>query len=737
MGAFEELKRRNVFRVAAAYVVVAWLIVQIADVFLGNVGAPEWVIRTLFLVLSIGFVFALVFSWAYELTPDGLKRESEVASDDSIKHVTAKRLDYVTIVAAVGVAAIFFWQQFSSGPSGTETAVTAGTGSAASVEGGTAAGSSMTIAVLPFVNMSAEQENEYFSDGVSEELLNTLIRVEGLQVASRTSAFSFKDRDVDIPTIAERLKVAFIVEGSVRRSGSQVRITAQLIDVQSDRHLWSESYTRELGDVFAIQDEIAAAIADSLELTLLGEEAGRRTDDIEAHDLYLLGRHEFHRRSPQSLRRAIDLFTRAIAIDPDYALAYSGLADSYSLIIEYGDYEPEAAVEAAEANARTAIGLAPELAEAHASLGLSLAVQGLTQDSIEHYQRAIELNPDYSMAHMWLGNAIRSEPLSALAAFREAERVDPLHPLIAENIGSTLALLGRFDEAETHFDQALLDHPDTLILYFSRWQMEFERGRFDEAYRFARRAISVDPESPFALQAIAYSEMDIGNFDRAEAWIDRFLAAAPEHNEQTWLRFSLMESRKEYAIALDYLESRRREVSPQLRPFIDLNQGVMYNLTGNSEAALRSLEGISEDQTGTMRYLFVLSQKALAQYDLDMHADAVATIDEAFDVLQSLRDRGLEQGWLYSLEGVLLAIRGEFDDAVDAVQTSFDLGWRNVYGFSIYWVHDRLLGDDPRYREIRRSTYDDVRRMQQEINTEIEACRSDPEGCTLAPIDDV
>ncbi|MDJ0910650.1 MAG: tetratricopeptide repeat protein [Woeseiaceae bacterium] len=721
MGAFEELKRRNVFRVAAAYVVVSWLIVQIADVFLGNIGAPDWVIQTLFLVLSIGLVFALVFSWAYEITPEGIRKESEVEHDASSKQIASRRLDYVTIVAAAGVAGMFVWQQLSQ--PGT-TVISNG-------------GADNTIAVLPFVNMSPQAENEYFSDGISEELLNTLVRVEGLQVASRTSAFSFKGRDVDIPTIAERLKVAHIVEGSVRRSGSQVRITAQLIDVRSDRHLWSESYTRELSDVFAIQDEIAAAIADSLELTLLGEEAGRRTDDIEAHDLYLLGRHEFHQRTPQSLLRAIDLFERAIAIDPEYALAYSGLADTFSLIVAYGDYDPQTALEAAESNARKAIELAPELAEAHASLGLSLAVQALGQDGIPHYQRAIELNPDYSMAHMWLGNAIREEPLSALAAFREAERVDPLHPLIAENIGQTLAWLGRFDEAEAHFDQALRDHPNTMILYYSRWQMEFERGRLDEAYRFARRAIAVDPNSPYALQAIAFSEMDIGNFDRAEAWIERFLAAAPEHNDQTWLRISLLESRQDYAAAIDYLESRRQIMSPLLHPFIDMNQGVMHNLMGNSEAALRSLEAVSEDQMGDMRYVFAVSQRALAQHDLGMQDDALATTDEAFEILQRLRDGGHAQGWLYDLEGALLAIRGDIDGAVNAVQTSFDLGWRNVYGFSAYWMLDRLIGDDPRYQEIRRMIYDDVRRMQQEINAEVEACRADSDACSLAAIDDV
>ncbi len=728
VGAFEELKRRNVFRVAAAYVVVSWLIVQIADVVLGNIGAPDWVIQTLFLILGIGFVLAIVFSWAYELTPEGIKRESDVEHDKSITHHTAKRLNYVTIAAAIAVAGMFVWQQFGDA----ESAQTGqGVAATSSTDG------QKTIAVLPFLNMSSEAENEYFSDGISEELLNTLVRIDGLQVASRTSAFSFKDADLDIPTIASRLNVDHIVEGSVRRAGTEVRITAQLIDVASDRHLWSESYTRELSDVFAIQDEIAQAIADALELTLLGVNAGRRTDNIEAHDLYLLGRHEFHQRTGESLSRAIDLFEQAIAIDPDYALAYSGLADTYSLIFQYGDFDPLVAFERAEKNARKAIELAPELAEAHASLGLSLATQSLISEAREHYRHAIELNPDYSMAHMWLGNALRNRPAEALEAFRAAERVDPLHPVIAENIGDMLADLGRFEEAAAHYDRAILNHPDTVVLYFSRSGIEFDRGRLDEAYRFSRRALAIEPDSPYALQAIAYAEMDIGNFDRAERWIARFLEAAPDHPEQTWLRFSLMESRGEFAAIIDYLERRRAEVIPTIRPFIDLSMASVELRLGRPEAALPLLEEITREQAGVVTYLFVLNLTALAEHELGLGEDAIETADSGFELVRELRDLGHNQSWLYEQEAIFYAIRGQIDDALAAMRSAFELGSRNIYGFSAFWVNDRLLGDDPRYQAIRKQIYDDVERMQREINAEIDACRNESEECTLASIDDV
>ncbi len=585
--------------------------------------------------------------------------------------------------------------------------------------------------------MSADEDNEYFSDGISEELLNTLVRIDGLQVASRTSAFSFKNQDVDIPTIASRLNVDHIVDGSVRRAGSQVRITAQLVDVSSDRQLWSESYTRELSDIFAIQDEIAQSIADALELTLLGEGAGRRTEDIEAHDLYLLGRFEFHKRTPESLSRAIGLFEEAIEKDPEYALAYSGLADTYSLIFQYGDFDPLVAFERAEKNARKAIELAPDLAEAHASLGLSLATQQLVPEAREHYRRAIEINPDYSMALMWLGTTLWNRPLEALELFRDAERVDPLHPLIAENIGNMLSVLGRYDEAAEHFDQAIADNPDVVVILFTRSVMEFNRGRFDEAYRYSRRSYALDPSSPLAIQSMTYAEMDVGNLDRAERWIERFVEAAPDHPEQTWLRFTLMESRNEMAAAIDYLQQRRSQVIPQIRPFIDMSIAAAEIRLGNPEAALEVLRGVALEQVGPARYLFVLNQTALAEHELGLGDAVERTTDRAFEILQELRDQGHNQSWLYEHEAVYHATRGQIDEAIEAIRSAFEGGSRNVYGFSIFWVHDRLLGDDPRYQEIRRFVDEDIERMQREINAEIEVCKSAPDDCVLAEIDDV
>lgn len=718
MGTFTELKRRNVFRVGAAYVVAAWLIAQIADIVLNNIGSPPWVIKSLFLILGIGFVVAIVVAWAYELTPEGVKRERDVIRDESITHITAKKLDYVTLVAALGVAALIIWQQLSPASNGNVT-------------------NEKTIAVLPFLNLSAEEDNEYFSDGISEELLNVLVRVEGLQVASRTSAFSFKGKDVDIPTMAAALRVNNIVEGSVRRSGDQVRITAQLIDVNSDRHLWSETYTRELSDVFAIQDEIAEAIADALQLTLLGAPDGRKTDDIQAHDLYLLGRHHFHLRSPESLVRAIDLFEQSIAADPDFALAYSGLADAYSLVFQYGDYDPRVAIPKAEKNARKAVELAPELAEAHASLGLILAVQNLLVEARQEYRRAIELNPDYSMAHMWLGTSLGDYPRDALEVFRAAEKVDPLHPIIAENIGSSLSSAGLFDEGAEHLARAIANNPDTVVLYVTRAHLEFTRGDLAEAYRLSRQALSIDPTSSYALATITHSDMDLGNLDKAQAWVDRFEKTAPD---SIWLfdvMFALQESRGNFEAMLKIVEQRKAGVGPGRLPFMHMVHAAVELRLEDPQSALALLEQVGRNEVGPTTYVGVLHLTAYAQQQLGRNEESIETARRGLQLVKDVREAGWNQPWISEHEAVLYAVLGQTDEAIERLQAAHDQGLRNVYGFSLIFLHDELLGDDPRYQEIRAKIFADVARQQQEIAAEISQCEEQPAECTLAAIDGV
>lgn len=386
MSLFEELKRRNVFRVGIAYVVASWLLVQVADLALDVIGADDWLLRAVVILLALGFIPVVIFAWAFELTPEGLKRESQVNRNESITNVTAKKLDFVTIgllmgaIAVVAVDRMLPESQKDSEPFSQVSQSAADLGAIDEQEADKKAPaaskvSEKSIAVLPFVNMSSDPEQEYFSDGISEEILNALAKVTELKVAGRTSSFAFKGENQDLRKVGEALGVKNILEGSVRKSGTKVRITAQLIQVEDGFHLWSESYDRELTDVFEIQDEIASAILEQLKAHLLADQqllvVATRADS-QAYDLYLLAKQRIYERTRPALESANELLDRALNIDPDYAPAYAqrGIATLLLSDRNYGKIPREQAGNQAKVYIDRALQLDPNQEEALAASGL-------------------------------------------------------------------------------------------------------------------------------------------------------------------------------------------------------------------------------------------------------------------------------------------------------------------------------------------------------------------------------
>jgi TolB-like protein len=372
MSLFAELKRRNVFRVAFGYVVSSWLLAQVADLVLENIGSPDWVMQSIMLVLALGFPVAVFYAWAFEVTPEGIKREAEVDRAQSITHVTSRKLDRAITATLIVALGYFIWESrfreageqtgtgaasdpltvqltqdtekesepFLSAESATRKTEQKSALSPAPGQADEDVVQKQSVAVLPFINMSDDPENEYFSDGISEELLNVLVRVEGLRVPSRTSSFTFKGSNKKVTEIGRDLKVDHILEGSVRKANDRIRVTAQLIDVKTDTHLWSETYTRRVDDIFAVQDEIAQAIVDALKITLTGADrktlTRRSTNNVEAYNKYLLGRHMWNQRSPESLLASTKPLREAVELDSEYDQAWAALADAYALIPEYG-----------------------------------------------------------------------------------------------------------------------------------------------------------------------------------------------------------------------------------------------------------------------------------------------------------------------------------------------------------------------------------------------------------------
>ena len=450
---FAELKRRNVYKVAIAYGVVAWLLMQIASQIFPFFEIPNWAVRLVVLLLIIGFPVALILAWAFELTPEGLKR-TEFADELPKKSARSRAWFYVVVIAGAISVGLFFVGRYT----------------AQNKQGGPAEVVTKSIAVLPFENLSHDPDNAFFADGIQEEILTRLSKIADLKVISRTSTQRFKSTPDNLLEIARQLGVANILEGSVQRSADQVRVNVQLIKAATDAHLWADTFDRKLTDVFAVESEIARAVADTLQAKLSGAEqsaiAARPTENSEAHELYLRGRYFFGKRGADNLKRAIDYFNQAIAKDPNYAPAYAGIADSYAILSESPHESRADALNKARVAAEKALALDNKLAEAHVSRGL-LFVEDLNLKAAEQeYQRAIELNPNYAFAHYLFGFDVLT-PLGdfdhAISEMNRAVELDPFSGIINANLGWCYLCARRYPEAVAQFRKAAELDPNSSM----------------------------------------------------------------------------------------------------------------------------------------------------------------------------------------------------------------------------------------------------------------------------------
>jgi TolB-like protein/Tfp pilus assembly protein PilF len=556
MSLYNELKRRNVFRVAIAYLAGAWLLIEVAGTLFPAFGVPDWAVRFVVIVLALGILPALIISWAYELTPEGLKREKDVIRDTSITHVTAKRLDGITIgliiVALTFILADRFWlsPRFAEQSIAPVEAVTGHeqTSEPESIEPQYPPNS---IAVLPFVNMSDDAANEYFSDGISEELLNLLAKIPELRVTSRSSAFAFKGEKINIPVLAEKLNVTHVLEGSVRKAGNQVRITAQLIEARSDTHLWSETYDRQLDDIFAIQDEIAATVVEQLKITLLGAAPKAKETDPAAYALYLQGRHLRQQRTAEGYEQALAMLQQALAIDPDYAEAWSELGYVYTFQVNMGLRPIKEGYELAREAANKALAIDPDYALAHARLGMIVSEnENDLTTAARHIEHALQLEPVNTSiiraaANLlaWLGRLDEALALSEFVVSR-----DPVNPDGHFNLGWLHTHAGRWDEAITSLRTAMTLSPGlsmaqyfigTALLHKGEPQAALEAMQLEDSawgrigLPMAYHALGKKDESDAALTAlieqdeqsmaynIAYVLAYLGETDRAFEWLDK------------------------------------------------------------------------------------------------------------------------------------------------------------------------------------------------------------------------
>jgi TolB-like protein/Tfp pilus assembly protein PilF len=430
-----ELRRRNVIRMAGLYLVGAWLVVQVSATLLPVFEAPTWVMKAVVALVSIGFFVALVVAWAFELTPEGLRRDADVPANRSIAPQTARRMDRLLLAVMALALAYFAFDKFVLAPARTDAVVATPTAAAAKTAGNAATAHPKSIAVLAFANMSADTDNEYFSDGVAEEILNALAKVDDLKVAGRTASFYFKGRNEPLATIGATLGVAHVLEGSVRKQGARLRITAKLLRVDDGVELWSQSFDGTDADIFALQDNIARQVASELKVAL---DAGQRdrlvqtgTADPEAYQLYLQATSIFNRRDRTRFRDAIAVLQRAVKLDPHYARAFARLASLHVVLASYTDADLPQAHAQVMRYAEAALALDPDTAEAWAARGASLAKFADTQvASRDAFEQAMRIDPDDPNASFWFGLNLLTTGYrrQGTAQIEHALALDPMLP---------------------------------------------------------------------------------------------------------------------------------------------------------------------------------------------------------------------------------------------------------------------------------------------------------------------
>ena len=543
---FAELKRRNVYKVAVAYAVVAWLLIQAASILFPTFEAPPWVMKIFVAIILLGFPAALVLSWAFEITPEGIKLESEVAPNESMTRKTGRKIVAITAVLAVIAAGLFVFQYVRSK-------------SATSVSAETPIVTGKSIAVLPFDNLSRDPDNAYFCEGVQDEILTRLAKVADLKVISRTSTQHFKSAPDNLPQIARQLGVAHIVEGSVQKSNDKVRVNVQLINAMTDAHLWAETYDRKLTDIFTVESEIAKTIADTLQARLTGSEknsiAKTPTVDPEAYELYLRGKFFAEKRTGADLRKSIEYYDQAIAKDPNYPLAYVGLADSHLLLTAYGTLSPKEAASPGRAALKKALELDDSLAQAHATSGLLATVELDLKRGISELERAIQLNPNYATAHHWIAlplTAVGQSDRGILEGKRAIE-LDPLYLIINADLCWVYFNGRHYDEAEAQARKTLeMDTRFYVAHYYLGEAFQF-KGKLADAIAEFQKAFESNND-PFSLAMLGQAYARQGKTGEAKKVLARLREQAKSQYISPYAFAVVLTALGDKAHAIDELE---------------------------------------------------------------------------------------------------------------------------------------------------------------------------------------
>jgi TolB-like protein/Flp pilus assembly protein TadD len=714
-----ELNRRKVLRTVGAYAVSVFVVLQLMDAAVDPLRLPDWLPTLVVIVLILGFPLVFILAWQFDITPEGVKK----TRTDSLLSGTQNTLLFsMMMLGMVGLGYGFYGYYSSVFISGDTTE----TQSLASQQREFVAPEN-SIAVLPFADLSEDSSQAYFSDGIAEEILNVLAKIKGLHVAARTSSFAFRTPDKDIREIGRLLNVSTVLEGSIRKSGDRIRLTAQLINVEDGYHIWSNSYDRELDDVFAIQDEVASAIATALVDSFAGleQKPTSRTHDLAAFEAYRTGRLHWWRRSPDELQKAITLFASALEHDASFAPAYAAMADSWLLLAMYGNLTNMKATERAMPMIEKALEIDPESAEAFAALGLARWQIGQMDAGESALRQALKLNDDYIPAYLWLGGMLGELGRLPEQAqiLQQAMAIDPLNELLAINFAGNLTARGDYEAGKDLLKDLVSLRPDsaTLLRIISNYALE--SGELVDAWRYARRAYDLEPESPVVIKALAAAWESVGVIDKAEELLLEGLDIA---NDNSSLRFSyffllLREGRLEKAERLvqEQYGDSPDDLPQQLRQYYYFQKSMIGMVAGDKQTAMNLLEEtIDEDseQSWNGQQIFYVTLLSALQFDAGNTELAEQGLTSAERAVRRARINGVDDASIYYTESSIQALRGDSDTALNSLQIAYDKGFRGDWMLKMDLRLDSLR-QEPQFVAIQQQIEKDINQARVQVQS--------------------
>lgn len=683
-----QLKHRQVFKVATIYAVSAWPLIQIADLAVPALGLPDSVMTVLLQVFLVGFPVSLIFAWLYNFTSKGIVRVNSEGVEDSTPQANMKTTLSVAGSLALVVVITLVCQLWLEGQA-SHKANALNVGQQALVQKPLSDGKKESIAILPFVPFSNDVEDEFFADGMVEELLNLLAKIPDLQVAARTSSFAYKGvSNKTIVEIGTELGVDTILEGSIRKNDTtnKIRVTAQLIKVSTGEHLWSETYDREYRDIFQIQDDIARAVVDKMKVTLLGDNSSFKfvaeTNNVDAMVAFGKGQKELAHRTVPSINSALQHYKDAARFDEKYARAFVGIADANILLALYGNLPKKEANKAAKEALDTAFKLSPNLGAAFATQGLLLS-QSDAKKAESLFKKSIEINPNYAMTYMWYGSLLqgRGDFISAHSLFEKAYVLDPKSPVAAYNVAWSYYQSGSEVKAMDIFSKIISNDPYYPGAYNLVGGILATRGRLDESINMYKRALDVDPVNKNAIRGLLISNMDMGEVEKTQQWFDyankqesQFLA---EEISFMKVRFLISQGNQDEAL-LHLKNIEFTSDNPEMKYYID---GEIAFYQGKYAQAINEFERLRNKEPLNNDYFYYLFEGqpavhlAYSYLQLEKRSQAKEIIDGYTLSLDNGKAKKSNDPTYYYNMALISALQNKSSETYQYLQAAIDVGW--------------------------------------------------------------